>query len=93
MKFIVGGSQGIYIVNNGKKDKIRSGHIYGVTFDKNNIYCCERIATGTNIIQIDKNTHKVKYCHRVPGGGVHQAYYDTVTGHLFVTITKTDQLL
>lgn len=92
MRFIVGGSQGVFVVDNGSKKKVRGGHVYGVTFSREHLYCCERIRNGTNILRLDKDFKQI-YAHRVPGGGVHQAHYDVKTKHLFVTITKADQLL
>lgn len=92
MRFVVGGSQGVFIVDNGKKHQVRGGHVYGVTFSEQHMYCCERIKNGTNIVRLDKN-FKQLYAHRVVGGGVHQAHFDVQTGHLFVTITNADQLL
>ena len=92
MRFLVGGSQGLFLVNKGNKKKLFTGHIYGVSFSQDHVYCCQRVSNGTNIVCLDRNFKQV-YSHNVNGGSVHQAHYDLQTGHLFVTITRQDQLL
>ena len=91
MKFIVSGSQGLFLIDNGKKSKLRGGHIYGVSFDANNIFCAQRVK-GTNIVRLNKNFKKISD-KVIKGGHVHQCHFDTKTQHLFVTMTCNDELL
>lgn len=92
MKYLVGGSRGLFEVNNDVVKKVFTGHLYGVSFDQNYIYACQRVQQGTKILKFSKN-YKVLQSETVRGNSVHQCHFDVKTQRLFVTITRNDELL
>lgn len=92
-KAIVGTSERLIYFDGKKDNTIYKGEFYGISFDDNHIYACERIPNGkTNIILFDKNLSVVDKC-KINCSHVHQAYYDPMLKRLLIAHTRQDEMI
>lgn len=91
MKLLVGTSNGLLLIEENKQiNKLMSGFVYGITFDKSYIYAFKR--GGKDRLHIfDKNFNKVKHVH-VECSHVHQALYDPIDNRIYATSTGDNSL-
>jgi hypothetical protein len=91
MKFVVGTSNGLMLVDNWKISQLHAGHFYGITFDENCLYAFMRKKKQCLMCIFDKSL-KFLGAREFPGEGIHQTYFDPITKKIYVTYTVANCL-
>ena len=90
MRYLIGLSTALLLVENKKVTKLEGGCFYGITFDQNYIYAFSR-SGGAKVHIYDKNINKV-CVKKVQASHLHQSLYDPVTDRVYITNTGSNQL-
>ena len=91
MRLLVGTSSGLYLIEkDGKPGLIHKGNFYGVTWNEQKIFACDRCG-GTTIKFYDHNLKSIGG-KKTSINHVHQAYYDPATKMVLIASTGNDRL-